>query len=468
MQSTTKFTTYGPDRHSHYVFRNTMKVDRYTLVPHSVTSMKEWQTESYNCGMIEHYTGESKTMAYHTDSAIDLSGNIAVISLTHCSPYIEIISKENDDCTKVFLQKDVAFTFSLDYNSRHRHRIIFPFKHQWEIVTLYQSHTLSSDLIYSEDFMAEFCAHRSLENRTIMTSFPSMRLTHSIADVSPPYIDVLANKHLCLFEKVFDDDMLPKMMADHTLGSLLLGVIVADRIGCYIGEVNDGRFPLLRCSTQFKEGTHNMKSSDRYIFHTVNSLIKTVHGDKYPKLNHALFQSYLNHSSIGTHSDKTRDMPESFIIAFVTFYDKQTTGDERAKLRFYKKGLEREALSDSTKPSSKVRLEMQDEDFEIVLNHGSVILTTDYINDNYTHTIIETSGRSTRSSYTMRTSAVEGCWTEEGVTVDGITMRLPSKEEKKLLKQAYADENTSINRISYPECLKGVTVNIGDMMPPIN
>lgn len=410
-------------------------------------------------------------MRYHTDSAIDLDpkGSIAVMALSD-NIRIDIVNKTDKSESSISLNNLELYQFTIEFNSQHKHRLVLP--KNSKVLTLYRSKTLSSDLVLDKQSKAEFCKHRSQENNTIMTEFPSIITTHSPGDVSRPYEAIIpGTKHICCFKSVFSPDMLQQLNDDHILTSLLLGRIVADRTGCYISEVvkqdNKLTFNLLRCSTQFNEGTHDMKESDRIIFKIVNGLIKSIHGDEYPEVNHALFQCYHNHSSIGIHSDKTRDMPMKFIIAFVTFYDITPTDEEKARLRFYLKKTDRQRPDGSpTTPSSKLRWELEDGDFEITLEHGSVVLITDYINDHYTHTIIETAGRATRSSYTMRTSVVKGVWDGEQVLIDGKPMTIATKDERKELKKFYALENTEMSRIVYPSCLKHLTVNAGDMMTP--
>lgn len=489
----TKITTLRPDG-SHMVFRNTATVaDSMMVAPPTVTGLHVWKAGSYNCGMHEYYSHASSNMRWHSDSAIDLVGTIAIIALTD-GITLEVQPKNGDVTgTGVVMACGDVYQFTLDFNARMRHRLTFS-RPGCRLLTLYQSRRTNTELHFRDDneSVNMFRNYRHRENNEMLSERDHVQdhvqeVQDHVQEVQDNVQDheridfTISQNDLSyryppfgIYQNVFDRDILEKLQQDHQMQPLLLGRIVADRTGCYISNVShtvDGdTFSLLRCSTQFKQGTHQMMDSDKEIFSRVNDLVRQTYGTAYPELNHALLQCYHNHSSIGTHSDKTRDMPERFIIAFVTFYKDIPLPEERAKIRFYKKSLGRAKPESATEAHSKARWELDPNcDLEIVLDHGSVILTTDYVNTNYCHTIIETSGNAERTSYTMRTSCVSAIARPDGIVtlLDGRPLLEATYDDRKALKKLYVDENVETTRVVYPAELEPFTVNIGDLLAPV-
>ena len=123
--------------------------------------------------------------------------------------------------------------------------------------------------------------------------------------------------------KSFHDDHVPQLLSESDKGD------VAYRKGIYLSDVTeDGRFWLLRCSSNLRGPTDNFSPTDRMIIARVNETAQAFFPGS-ALLNHVLAQVYHNHSlngkqrraKIARHSDKTKDMPVNGLMAFCTFYD---------------------------------------------------------------------------------------------------------------------------------------------------
>jgi len=95
-------------------------------------------------------------------------------------------------------------------------------------------------------------------------------------------------------------------------------------------EDEEIHFNLLRCSSNLSGPTGNFQSTDHHIINSLNNVSQKIFKNSY-KLNHVLAQIYYNKmavwpavkqtkAKIKEHSDKTKDMPQNGIMAFVTFY----------------------------------------------------------------------------------------------------------------------------------------------------
>lgn len=112
---------------------------------------------------------------------------------------------------------------------------------------------------------------------------------------------------------------------------------ISYRKGVYLSNVSpDGKFNLLRCSSNLQGPTENFSEYDTYIVAKANKHAKTIF-DNPAELNHALAQVYYNHTidgrvkraKIPAHSDKTKDMPENGIMVFGTFYNPAELSDKK-------------------------------------------------------------------------------------------------------------------------------------------
>jgi hypothetical protein len=177
--------TFESQRDPHMVFRNTTILEKnMMLTPPSVTSLQVWEDGGYNCGMHEYYQYPSRTMKFHSDSAIDLIGSIAIIALTD-GICIEYHQKGHEKRHVICLEIGDVCQFDLEFNSRHLHRLIFT-KEKCRVLTLYRSIRTSDKVYFCGDHEAvtAFRRHRREENTTIMTQFPHIPYTNSHGDMS--------------------------------------------------------------------------------------------------------------------------------------------------------------------------------------------------------------------------------------------------------------------------------------------
>lgn len=270
----------------------------------------------------------------------------------------------------------------------------------------------------------------------------------------------------------------------------------AHRKGIYMTPVaregEDLRFRLLRCSTNLEGPTDSLRAPDLGILDDLNARVPGLFA-KPMAFNHVLAQIYYNKKEegkdrkarIGDHSDKTKDMPSTGLMAFVTlyrddeifrslvpkpevggpydlFYKKATA---LTRLRFRRK----KGLTDSTGLPPT---------FEVPLYPGSVFMIALDTNRLYTHEIVPSNlpveHLPTRMGYVVRCSDQEALWKrsedqvylvdkKDGTRLYPLSPPTPCKEEA--LKEAYRMENRLTDRVCYGEV--DFSFNQGDYLKPI-
>ena len=279
----------------------------------------------------------------------------------------------------------------------------------------------------------------------------------------------------------------------------------AHRTGIYLTpvdeEVNgDLRFRLLRCSTNLAGPTGSFRSSDQHIVDTLNQEADCIFQNQAP-LNHVLAQIYRNTPSAGRgkkatkakikdHSDKTKDMPENGLMAFVTFYDTVEMSklsplrtdpfdygvrDTSAltKLVFRLKACVLEGDPASTLPRH----------FSLTLHPNSVFFMPLSTNRLYTHEIrpsqLDAQLLPTRMGYVVRCSDAEALFRDgqtylqqkegskgQSDTNPALVKLEPlTSEGMTELRHLYAQENRSDKVVDYGEVL--FSMNKGDYVKPL-
>lgn len=305
------------------------------------------------------------------------------------------------------------------------------------------------------------------------------------------------------FPKLFntDKDLFGALVKEHEFQSLTESNKPgrAFRKGIYLTEVEERdeglAFKLLRCSTNFDGPTDNYRDTDHEIVSKVNDCVRACF-EAPAELNHTLAQIYVNKvredkgrqkekkAKIKLHSDKTKDMPENGLIAFVTLYQvyageqfhdprlaalKPSKSDpydlcykDRSvytKLRFRRKsGVTDESLVPS---------------FEVTLYPNSLFVISLRTNRLYGHEIVPSAmpidKLPTRMGYVIRCSNKEAVH-KRGTTylIDGeqeLELQAPSFTGVKKLKDLYFKENTSTEPVIYEEI--DFSLNKGDYCSPI-
>ena len=241
----------------------------------------------------------------------------------------------------------------------------------------------------------------------------------------------------------------------------------AYRKGMYLTEVDaeDGTFALLRCSTNLRGPTQNIRLFDMEIINKVQAVV-----DNYftysTRLNHVLAQVYLNtthkKARIKEHSDKTKDMDKNGVIAFCTFYDKPLLKEEYAtKLKF--------RLKNPMKYPNLVPA------INITLLNNSVFIIPLVTNRLYTHEISPSIYPSdmipTRIGYVIRCSNQMGRYMDGQMHLksplgEWIPMRRPTEKDVERLKALYYEENMSDETVEYEDG-QHFSLNEGDYENPL-
>ena len=243
-----------------------------------------------------------------------------------------------------------------------------------------------------------------------------------------------------------------------------------------INEKNESElwFNLLRCSTNFRNaGTHSFTKIDRELM----SMVNKIREEYYPgtaELNHGLVQKYVNKQGetkvnkavISRHSDKTKDMPENFVIAFLSFYESNNNNNNNNY-------IDDNLLSRLRFRSKTDRSKYED----MIFYPGSLLIIPASTNDKYTHEIKASKALiddlPTRVSYTMRSSDQLAVFNESDNKTyildqnkNKVLLEVPNEKQFKKIKDLYKDQNMKIGNPDYSE-VKRYSVNDGDFVKPI-
>lgn len=321
-------------------------------------------------------------------------------------------------------------------------------------------------------------------------------------DVDGPWTNIAAGRVPLIWHGVgvhykefftSDIDYFSTMQDDHVFQSLTESnkPSKAHRSGLYLTPVeqhgDDLHFRLLRCSTSLSGPTAGFGTNDTSIVNALNEEASFIFDGAAP-LNHVLAQIYPNtaatettkqkKAAIKSHADKTKDMPESGIMAFCTFYDRleplQPMADD--PLDYGHKstsGLTR--LDFRLKAPVAARDEADfPERFSVTLYPNSVFFMPLSTNRYYTHAIqpsrLDAAQLPTRMGYVVRCSSTEAVH-RDGATylarADGSLTKLqpPTPDGVEELRKLYVDENRTDAPIDYGDRFD-FSMNVGDYEAP--
>jgi hypothetical protein len=274
---------------------------------------------------------------------------------------------------------------------------------------------------------------------------------------------------------------------------------VAFRKGIYLTDVEETKegiqFNLLRCSTNLDGPTDNFRATDHEIVSKVNNISKYFFKDDI-ELNHVLAQIYYNvvvdnkqrKAKISEHSDKTKDMPEEALIAFITFYEdyyNDTFNNEHMKQVKRSDEDSYNFLYNKTSVLTTLKFRLKDDakecnyvkEFEVILYPNSVFLITLEMNRLYTHRIIPSilpiQHIPIRLGYVLRCSNTPAMFKDDQTYIikkgkkddKYIKLEPPTSEDVKELKVLYSKENRTTEVINYGDIY--FSLNNGDYMKPI-
>lgn len=320
-------------------------------------------------------------------------------------------------------------------------------------------------------------------------------LNDHIQVVSLGEVPVIVHNAGVYFRNFFHtyDDYFNKIVAEHEFQDLTESNKPSNalRKGIYLSDVKKEkeeqfRFHLLRCSSNLSGPTDNFREADRSIINSLNHAASTVF-EKPTSLNHVLAQIYQNKkrpdnkerkAKIKAHSDKTKDMDKSGLIAFCTFYD--TSNFQQLQLEpsdtdrydwCYKN------KSGLTRLHFKLKKTVDDEtlakEFSVTLYPNSVFLIPLSTNRLYTHEIrpsmLNIDKIPTRMGYVVRCSNLEAVYKDQQTYIEEngtlIKLKEMTKETMSELKNTYYEENVSEQKVTYGKV--HFSMNLGDYQKPI-
>lgn len=308
-----------------------------------------------------------------------------------------------------------------------------------------------------------------------------------------------------LYRKYFEDDVdwFEKIEREHKFQNLTESNKQGQalRTGLYITNVDsygsDSWFKLLRCSSNFTGPTENLRETDKIILARLNHTAQFMF--HYPaELNHILAQIYNNtttkKAAIKDHSDKTKDMSESGIIAFCTFYDEDSWHEQikTSETDVYDKVYKKTSVLSELKFTIKSDVDAKSiglvDEFTVKLYPGSVFLIPLSTNRLYTHqikpSVLPVEYLPKRMGYVVRCSKTNASHSRSKENIDengdGRTyikvkntdeewilkcMNRPTEEDLNTMRSLYYKENTTSQIIDYGQVV--YSMNDGDYMMPI-
>lgn len=293
------------------------------------------------------------------------------------------------------------------------------------------------------------------------------------------------------FQNYFNDcDYFSRLTKEHEFQDLTESNKsgISYRKGIYITKVEKSnesyKFKLLRCSTNLKGPTDNIRETDSEIINKVNNISKDFF-EGYSEFNHVLAQIYNNtivenkekKAKIKSHSDKTKDMKSNGLMAFCTFYDFSNIDTKHYKKCNY------DYYYKETSILTKLRFRLKDmvkdekyiKNFDITLYPNSVFIMPLLMNRLYTHEIIPSNisidKMPTRIGYVIRCSKTDAIFDSsqnQTFIIDEdklIKLEKPTEDDIKKLKELYACENLTDNVVEYNKIY--FSLNDGDYIKPI-
>ncbi len=154
-----------------------------------------------NNAMVEHYTGEYRTMGFHSDMSLDLQpgSTISLFSVYDGAPGRKLIvmDKLSNESREIILDNGSVVTFDTDTNARYLHKIVAFGDSPWIGITYRTSHTWVSwidsvpyinelpFMLATPDEAKKIYSRRSDENRAIAYEYPNISYTLSPGDLLP-------------------------------------------------------------------------------------------------------------------------------------------------------------------------------------------------------------------------------------------------------------------------------------------
>jgi len=202
--------------------------------------------------------------------------------------------------------------------------------------------------------------------------------------------------------------------------------IAIGRKGTNLVDVTDFSIPIVRTTTNYNKSAQKFLQIHYNIVESIKIASKTMD----LKLNNALIEIYdSKYTTMGYHSDQALDLEDNSYICIFSCYNNP---NDLRKL--------------------KVRDKITKQNFDIILDHNSVIMFSVHVNSKYLHKIILESNTSNNKwlGITFRQSKTFVQFNNEIPFLNNAELRFANDKEKKEFFKLRKYEN-SVTEFTYPK-----------------
>ncbi len=247
---------------------------------------------------------------------------------------------------------------------------------------------------------------------------------------------------------------LEKNVFDELSSSVEFENVAKGRIGNHLVKISDKGIPIVRTTTLYTTPAHDFGSIHQQVLQSIKDANQIDFANELD-FNNALIEIYdCNYSKMKYHSDQCMDLESDSYIGLFTCYENPSQLTDRLLRRL------------------KIKNKETEEEFEIPLQHNSIVLFSLATNTKYLHKIVLESFSGLKSSesdnrwlgITFRKSKTfiqfndgKPCFS------DGELLVLADDEQKKEFFKLRGEENNNINFV-YPKM--AYTLSLGDTMLP--
>lgn len=228
----------------------------------------------------------------------------------------------------------------------------------------------------------------------------------------------------------------------HTLeGTTEFEEITAGRKGAVLVNNSDGRIPLVRTTTMYKNPVQKFKLVHYNIMNSIRQKAREI----CPEFNNALIEVYDNkYCTMGFHSDQALDLAEDSYIAVYSCYENPNEASERKLI---------------------INNKISNETSEIVMIHDSVILFGMDVNRQHLHKIIlennKTNNRWLGITFRLSKTFIKYIDDKPIICQTNSVLNLATDEERKMFYKLRGMENNNPDFV-YPEI--NYTISASDLI----
>ncbi|HEY1195399.1 alpha-ketoglutarate-dependent dioxygenase AlkB [Flavobacterium sp.] len=247
---------------------------------------------------------------------------------------------------------------------------------------------------------------------------------------------------------------LEKNLFDELSNSVDFENVAKGRIGNHLVKISDKGIPIVRTTTLYTIPAHDFGPIHQQILQSINDTNQIDFANELD-FNNALIEMYdCNYSKMKYHSDQCMDLEPDSYIGLFTCYENPSQLTDRLLRRL------------------KIKNKETEEEFEIPLQHNSIVLFSLETNTKYLHKIVLESFSGLKSSesdnrwlgITLRKSKTFIHFNDgKPYFPNGELLVLADDEQKKEFFKLRGEENNNINFV-YPKM--PYTLSLGDTMLP--